>query len=279
VSAFAKIRTYPQYGARTAVVTWTLGPDATAGDVYVAFSTLGTKGTWTTLNPDTPVDSAVGMYSHTTLDVNITTCTGYYRLLLIDTFGTEFLSPAVAMIGDITPREYGMVRAALWSEFRDMRVARGYPVWHCIPRTTGTPSPSFDPDTEVNMGLECVGVSETIASYGLPFVGGFNEPILTWIRPLTVERGTLKDSESEASVNSTDTISARMLAFPQPSRGHMIVDPASDRRYLVGDEVKPFLLRGVVPIAYETELTLLTAKDPRYRFPLPSIDTQTYRKF
>jgi hypothetical protein len=69
-----------------------------------------------------------------------------------------------------------------------------------------------------------------------------------------------------------------MLAFPRPSRGHMIVDPSNDRRYLVGDEIKPFLLRGVMPIAYEASMEFLAQADPRYRFPVPTLDTKDYRK-
>jgi hypothetical protein len=58
----------------------------------------------------------------------------------------------------------------------------------------------------------------------------------------------------------------------------MIVDPSNDRRYLIGDEIKPFLLRGVMPIAYEASMEFLSQADPRYRFPVPTLDTKDYRK-
>jgi hypothetical protein len=57
----------------------------------------------------------------------------------------------------------------------------------------------------------------------------------------------------------------------------MIVDPTTDRRYLIGDEIKTFMLRGVTPIAYEATMEFLSQSDPRYKFEVPHIDTKNYR--
>jgi hypothetical protein len=202
---------------------------------------------------------------------------GYYRLLLTNVDGDNFSEP-VSILGDLSPREYGMVRAIMYREFVEMRATNGYPVWHCIPKTSGASAANFDPDTGETVGLECPGTPALTSSYGLPFLGGFDPPVLTWIRALAIDRGTLKDNDSDMSPVETDTTTVRMLAFPRPSRGHMIVDPSNNRRYLICDEIKPFLLRGVMPIAYEASMEFLSQADPRYRFSVPVLDTKDYRK-
>ncbi len=276
MSVFRNIRIYPHHGTRSSLVTWTIADGTPAGDVFVAFSSTGTKP-WALLNGETPVASSVGAYADADLQMNSGAACGFYRLLLTNADGDNFSEP-VSILGDLSPREYGMVRAIMYREFMEMRATNGYPVWHCIPKKSGERAANFDPDTGETVGLECPGTPDISASYGLPFLGGFNPPILTWVRALTIDRGTLKDSESEMSPRETDTTTVRMLAFPRPSRGHMIVDPATDRRYLLGDEIKPFLLRGVMPVAYEATMEFLSQGDPRYRFPVPALDTKDYRK-
>lgn len=274
MSVFKNIRVYPHHGARSAVLTWEL-PDTPTGDVYVAYSETGTQGTWNVLNAAAPVASGVGMYQDLELAINGGAQVGYYRLMLTNADGDHFSEP-IGLLGDLTPREYGMVRAIIAREFIEMRATNGYPVWHCIPKITGPAAANVDLETGEIVGLECLGAASP--SFGLPIMGGFHPPLLTWIRALKIDRGTIQDSESDMSPRETDTTDIRMLAFPRPSRGHMIVDPATDRRYLIGDEIKPFLLRGVVPIAYETSMSFLSQGDPRYRFPVPVVDTKSYRR-
>lgn len=277
MSIFRNIRIFPAHGQRSAAITWQLAPDAPVGDVFVAFSTTGTAESWTVRNPDAPVGALVGLYQDDALEMNSGWVNGYYKLLLVDG-ATDYFSEPVMICGDLTPREYGMIRGILHREFLEMRVANGYPVWHCIPKDIGTPSLNTDPDTGETPGVECPGIDPADASYDMPFVGGFFPPILTWMRPNSVARGTIKDSESGLSVSETDTIAARLLSWPTPSRGHMIVDPSTDRRYLIGDEIKPALLRGIFPVTYDVTLEFLGQGDSRYRFPVPDIDTRAYRK-
>ena len=246
-----------------------------AGEVYAAFSLTGVKGSWVPVNPDA-VASAVGQLDDPNLIIDGGHHIGYYRLLLRNDDG-DFRSGAIAICGDATSREYGMARAIIRREFVEMRSTNGYPVWHCIPRDFGTPANNVDPDIHVAVGLDCASDPE-VASYGLPFQGGFFDPILTWMRPMAIDRGTIKDAADDTTPEVTDTTSARLLAFPRPQRQHMIVDPVTDRRYLIADEIKPFLLRGTLPVAYEVTLEFLGQSDPRYKFPVPIVDMREYRK-
>lgn len=277
MSVFRNVRIYPQHGARSATITWELTAGTPAGDVYAAFSTTGTRGTWQELNPDTPVASGLGMYADTTLFMNKGNADGFYRLMLIAA-GSDYMSEPFQIMGDITRREYGAIRAIIHREFTEMRVTNGFPVWHCIPREFGELAASTDPDTGKQEGEEgCIVTDPAVRSYGLTFQGGFYRPILTWMRVLAHSEG-LKDDPEQFSPEDTLKTSVRLMAFPRPAREHMIVDLATDMRYLLGDEIKPYRFRGVIAIAYEATLEHLGQADERYQFPLPFFDTKAYRR-
>lgn len=276
MSIFRNVRIYPHHGTRQAAITWEMAAGAPSGNVYVAFSSTGTRGTWRELNPSAPVPSSVGYYQDATLFINKGSADIFYRLLLIDG-STDYISEPFQAMGDITPREYGIIRAMLHQEFTQMRVTNGYPVWHCIPRTHGTPSLTIDPDTDKNEGGECSVTDPATRSYGQLFQGGFYPPVLTWMRVLAHNEG-LKDDPDSFSPSDMLKMAVRLMAFPRPSVRHMIVDPTTDMRYMVSEEIKPYRFRGVFPVAYEVTLEHLNQADERYQFPLPYVDTKQYRK-
>lgn len=276
MSVFQNVRIYPLHGARAATITWSMAPSTPAGDVYLAFSPTGTRGSWVELNPTEPVASVVGYYLDDTLFMNKGSADGFYRLLLI-AGGTDYMSEPFQIMGDMTRQEYGVLRAIIHQEFTQMRVTNGFPVWHCIPKEHGTPAVSVDPDTGKQSGEECEVTDPEQQSYGLAFQGGFYKPVLTWMRVIAHSEG-LKTDPDKFSPEDMLKMSVRMMAFPRPARGHMIVDPTTDMRYLVGEEINTFRLRGVMPVAYNATLEHLNQADPRYKFPLPFVDTKQYRR-
>lgn len=277
MSVFKNVRIYPNHGERAATITWDLELGTDAGDVYVAFSETGADGSWQALNPDAPVPSEVGLYQDQNLVLNAGTIDGYYRLLLTTDDGDDLLSESFRIMGDLTPKEYGIVKAMLHREFLGMRVTDGFPVWHCIPKDHGELADNTDPDTGEKFGEECDEADPNVKSYGLKYKGGFFPPVLTWIRVLKHAEG-LQDDPDGFNPAEIDKTSVRMMSFPRPRRGHMIVDPTTDRRYLVTGEVKPYRFRGVIPIAFNATLEFLQQKDERYDFPMPDFDTKAYRK-
>lgn len=277
MSVFRNVRIYPDHGSRSAVITWEIEPGVETGDVYVAFSESGTSGSWHVDNPADPVPSDVGMYLDDALVMNAGTADGYYRLLLSTASGNDFFSEPFQILGDITPREYGIIRGIIHREYTMMRVTNGFPIWHCIPKTHGEPSDSVDPDTGKPMLVCDDDLPPEEQSYGLPYKGGYYPPILTWMQVLKFNEG-LKDDPKEFSTKEIDKTAVRLMCFPRPRRGHLIVDPATDRRWLVGDEIKPYRFRGVIPIAYNATLEHLKQSDQRYKFPTPAFDTKAYRK-
>lgn len=275
MNPFRNIRIFPKHGSTFARITWEMDPSFAAGNVYLAFSIDGVKGSWVQVEGAVAA-SSVGQIDDPGLTMTAGHQIGYYRLLLRNVAG-DFKSNGVPIFGDLTSREYAIARGIIRREFTQMRATNGYPVWHCIPRDFGEPAGNVDPDIGVRAGIECGVTDPEEAAYGLPFKGGFFPPILTWMQPFSLDRFTIRDAQDETTPEVTDDTGARLLAFPRPIRGHMIVDPSTDRRYLVKDEIKPFFFRGIIPVAYEVALEFLPQGNARYKFPMPDVDMREYR--
>ena len=74
-------------------------------------------------------------------------------------------------------------------------------------------------------------------------------------------------------------VKARVLAFPLLKREDLIVHPATDNRYGVND-LEVFYFKGLVPIAINVNMELLSRDDARYRLPVPVLlnDPENGRK-
>lgn len=278
MSIFRNIRVIPVHGLKQARIGWDVAADKAAGDVYVAFSTTGVSGSWKVRNPDAPVVAGTGFYVDTQLkEVTAGHVIGYYRLLHSQG-GVDTFSETIGIFTDLERREYGIMHRIIQNEYISMRAANGFPVFHCLPKDFGTPSNQTDPDTGLEEGIECPDTASEEASYGLPYKGGFFPPILTWMRIISIRKDTLQDRPDNLGSTEMDITKARFLAFPKPLRGHMIVEPTTDRRWLVGDQITPYLWRGIYPIAYEVDLVYIDPSDARYRFLMPEVDLKSYRQ-
>ena len=277
MSLFTNIRITPTHGFRAATISWDLPASEAAGLVRVAFSLTGLKGSWKTRNPITPVAAATGFYTDTDLVINTGADVGYYRLLLTRD-NVDTLSESVGIFHDLDRREYGIIHRIIQRDFTEMRAASGFPVYHCIPRDNGTLVARVDPDTGQQRGIECPDIDPSAASFDLPFLGGFYPPVLTWMRAISIRKDTITDDANNTSSTEVDVTKVRLLPWPQPLRNHMFVDPATDRRWLVSDEVTPFMYRGIYPVGFEAELHFLPQSDSRYRFVVPPVDLRAYRK-
>ncbi len=274
---FRNIRILPTHGYRAATISWELPASEAAGQVYVAFSPTGLDETWVVRNADTPVAAATGFYVDTALVMNNSAEIGYYKLLLVRNAVDTFSVP-VGIFHDLERREYGAIHQSIRRDYLEMRSASGFPVYHCIPRDQGELSANVDPDTGQPQGIECPGVDPDEASFGLKYKGGFFPPVLTWTRVISVRKDSFGDNPHNLSSEETDITKVRLLPWPKPSRGHMLVDPTTDRRWIVNGDVSSFLYRGIYPLAFEADLTALRQSDPRYRFVVPEVDLRAYRK-
>lgn len=274
MNPFYNIELRPSHGSRSVVITWQVEPEFSDLPVYVSFSPTGVKGSWQALNQTNPVTNDL-MYVDDKFVMENGVDIGYYRLMVIKDNEPVF-SDIKGILDFITRREYNIARKIIKDEFLSMRARNGRPVYHCIPREHGELADGVDPETGEKYGVDCP--DDPDSSYGERYKGGFYTPCLTWMRPMTVDLGTVTDRPDGTGVKDSHKIQARLLGFPRPKRGHMIVDPQTDDRFYVGESIKPYLLRGQIAVAYETNLMLIPRSDPRYKFPVPPIVREQLRQ-
>lgn len=268
---FTDVRVQPAYGLKIMQVTWSL-PDIVEGQVFVYRSVTGTGG-WEILNQASPVPVQNRAYLDTEYRQKTFNDTPHYRLLLITPAGVHHSSPPVGILEDLTPIEKSGIARMLLNEYRGMR-HEGVQILFYFPLYTGTPCPSLDPHSGQKRGFDtCPDVTAETDCYGQPFVGGFQKPIqsrMTFehLGPVVIAHdGTRK-------LSSPSLRSVRLPAFPRPRHDCLIVQPRTDDRYTLGEQVEQIAFKGTYPISYRAQLTLLPRSDPRYRVPVPALNKE-----
>lgn len=272
MSEFSNITILPRRGFNEALISWDLPPDWAAADVYVSYSATGITGSYKVLNPTAPVAGASGAYTDTDFNPGSEQEIGFYKLFGVLAGHPDIYSRKVGVYAVLQPHEFGVVNEIIAREFIDMRAANGRPVWHCVPKDWGTPGPMTDVDTGNVAGKECKDAENP--AFGEMYQGGFFPPVLTWMRWLSTS--ALQVDESTITIESKIQ-RARLMAWPRPRRGHMLVDPVTDRRWMIGDSVAPYALRDIMPVYYEADLVFMHRDDPRYRFDVPEADLAAFR--
>lgn len=198
----------------------------------------------------------------------------FYRLVGVDSEGKQHFSPVVGLYDKLTKREYGAVHKIISSEYRRMRGGNGLPMLHYVPLAEGEPNPAYDPET----GQAFIATCPNDGSYGLPYIGGYGPPLQTWVELMQLAPEPYAESPAGMGADTTQAIRARMLAYPKPVPGHLLVHTVTDNRYAVSDNTQPYLFKGLVPVAYDVELRLLNRNDPRYGVPVPILRDDPIRK-
>jgi hypothetical protein len=259
---FQSIRLQPSYGARKTLITWDLDP-AYTGSVHIFRSPDG-AGDWKLLNP-TAVTSD-NFYEDTTFTIQNRFMVPHYRLLLIDSNAVEHDSPIIGILDELRRQEYGGLSKIMKLEYLRMSRGNGVQVLHYKVKTRGTLSDLYDPETGAQIGDDSC---DTDSSFGQKFVDGFRRPFLTWCEFLDVGPTLVLDKEKGLGAVDQHHVVGRFLAFPRLAPGDLIVHVPTDNRYAIGEEIKPFMFRGLMPVAYTAKMVLLQRNDPRYRVPLP----------
>lgn len=261
---FTNLRIQPSYALYTAVVAWDTPTECVTGKYFVYRSSSGLPKTWTLLNEYAPVMHGVSHWDDT--DVNMPTPTGtwFYRLYYEDVNGKGQDSQIIDTWSVLPREQYGLVRLSIWEEYMQMRHGGGIPIAHCVPISSGKLAPYIDPETMQPTSIGCPGDN----CFSMIYEGGFTGPIYTWAKILTQDTYT-PDMEDGTGVDFKHDITFRMLAFPRPSKNHMIVNPRTDERWMVGERSKPYMFRGVVPVAWTVPCVRITNEDRRHEFPVP----------
>ena len=244
---------------------WSLQENAGDAVVYVFRSTDGV-GSWKLITEEPVLGSGMALDADFTL--NDLAHIPYYRAVAVIA-GKEYDSPIISAFESLTRSQFAAVRRIMQLEVLRMRPPQGngLTVWHYVPLTSGDPNPAYDHVTWQQRGVECPDAADP--SYGLPFKGGYAPPCMSFIE-VGQRRTTEQDRpDGTGTAQSVELITARMLAFPSPARGHLLVHPANDDRWVVESVVEPYMFRGIAVIAHQVSLHLLRRSDPRYQLPVP----------
>lgn len=264
-SPFINVSVQPSYGANKAIVSWTVQTGYEDADFYVYRSKNNGRPPWELINEE---PATMGMLEDDNFVVENRLQQVYYRIYMKkDT--EEYDSVIFSYFDKLSRRQYGGINKMMRLELKRMSTGNGIQVLHYIPLNKGEPNPNFDEETGQLLGPDCPEDAPEDDSYGQRYIGGYNSPLYTWLELPVRGADLLSDLDNGMGMDDTHIAQARMLAFPKPQRGHLIIHPSTDNRYVVGEHVKGHYFRGVVPVAYDTRLHLLRRGDPRYRVPVP----------
>jgi len=270
MNPFVSVNVQPAYGSKEVLISWQVLPGYEDA-MFFLYRSMSGEAPWELLNLTNDEGEALALEGASYVDeeyvVENRVTNAYYRMLMITEEAEEFESPIVSMFGKLTRRQWGGCCKILQRERLRMCTGNGIEVLHYIPLASGEVNPHFDPDTGQHLTAECP--DEADSSYGLKYVGGYGPPVKTWIEFKDVGPIVMQDRDDGSGHDDPLNVQARMLAHPRPRRGHLIIHPPSDNRYVVGETIKGWYFRGIVSIAYDTTLHLLRRNDSRYRVPIP----------
>ena len=265
LNPFIDVTVQPSYGARKVLISWVTAVGFPDLKFYILRSIHNGAPPWKALS-STAVEGSSFEDDAFVIDNRMQQV--HYRLVAVDPEGNQYNSAVVGMYDKLTRGEYGAVHKMLKLEYTRMRAGNGLRVLHFQPLADGTPNPNFDPET----GQTLIATCPDDGNYGLPYEGGFGPAVQTWIELMQVGPEVNMDKPDGKGADTTYDVRAKMLAFPKPMTNHLIVHPATDNRYAVGEQVQPYLFKGLVPIAYDVSLRLLRREDPRYKLPVPQLE-------
>jgi hypothetical protein len=269
MSPFSLFTISPAYGVYETAISWTLAPRV-SGRVYIYRSESGTPGSWTLLNPDNGLEGTAGDYLDSTPALKMFVPI-YYRGV-VDPGGPPeswLIGPIVTALESTTRREYLITREIMRREYRMMASRNGMQMFHYVPKAAGTQATDADLETRQILGPACPGDSGS--GFTSLYAGGFHEPVQSWAMIMQMDDDDHKIRPDATGEDPSSSVMLRLLPFPKPEHGHMIVFPKADIRYVIVDPIKRYQLRGSTPLLWEASAMLLDRDDERYRIRPPEL--------
>lgn len=257
---FRRINILPTYYNKTAIVQWEVDPSIKDAEFYIYKKQDGGQE-WKLLNED-PIYGTIFMdtsfYSTNKTDVP------HYKLLAIQD-KQEYESEQVAVFSNIRRREFGIIKKIIMSKFLQAK-HDGIPVLYYPAIKGGKVSLNIDPVSGTRTTYTCPDEQSETSDYGTYYEGGYCPPYLTFVRLL----GSKLDRTNLTEVGNWDeTIqNIEILPYPPVRAGDMLIDVSTDRRWIVGNSIKPSEFKGI-PLSYITSMTLQSRNEPCYAVPIP----------
>ena len=264
VNPFIDIVVQPSHGDRKVLVSWVLAQGFASLKVYVLRSVHNGAPPWVAIsNSAVPGQS----FEDDAFVIDNRMQTVHYRLVGVAADNTRYDSPIVGMFDKLTRAEYGGVHKMIKMEYTRMRSGNGLRAFHYLPLVEGENNPNYDEET----GQHLIATCPDDDSYGLPYLGGYGPPVQTWLELMQIGPEINTDKPDGKGADTSYNVRARMLAFPKPMTNHLVIHTPTDNRYAVGEQVQPYLFKGLIPIAYDVQLRLLSRSDNRYKVPVPAL--------
>lgn len=265
---FRDVNIYPSYAKHAAVVAWKVDPALRDADFYIARKYDG-GAEWEPLNA-TAVKGTT--YTDTEFTIKNRTQVPSYRVMAV-LDGKTWFSPEVALYARTGRKAYGIAHHIIRNKYLQAR-QDGIPVLYYPAVKNGELNSNIDPVTGQRVKAPCTKNNSTDPDndqdndYGTYYQKGFYRPFMTYMRLMgaRLQRTNVLDT----GVFDDLVQNVELLAFPPARTGDMIVDPITDRRWIIGDSIQTELVQGIIPVGHSAYVTLMSHNDPIYSVPLPN---------
>lgn len=264
---FRDVSIFPSYFNRSAVVAWSVDQALKNADFYIARKWDG-GAEWEPLNTE-PVKGTTftdtDFYSQNRVQVPV-----YKVMAELD--GKTWYSPEIALYSKTGRKAYGIAHHIIRNKYLQAR-QDGIPVLYYAAVKNGELSDNINKWTGQTEKAPCYRSNSTNPDedqnndYGTYYKQGYYRPFITFIRLMgaRIQKTNLLD----VGLFDDTVTNASFLAFPPVRTGDLVVDPSTDRRWIVGDSIQSELVQGVIPVGYNAYLTLKSHNDPVYSVPIP----------
>lgn len=255
---FRNILIFPSYHKRTAIVAWVVDPKIKDAEFYV-YRKIDGGAEWELLN-DEPVFGTT--FADTKFYIPNKVQQPVYKVLAI-LGNDEYVSPEVALFSRTGRKEFGLAHNIIRAKYLQAR-QDGIPILYYPLVKNGEKNATLDAVTGQRIQASCPDEND----YGTYYAQGYYRPFLTYIRFLgeRVQRTSILDT----GITDSTEMNAELLAFPPVRTGDLIVDVATDRRWIVGDNIRTDNVKGIIPVSYTAQITLQAHNAPCYGVPIPT---------
>lgn len=255
-----KVDVLPAYGKKECVIQWVPSPELRSANFLVQRSLDGVTR-WETLN--TPGQEGVTEFVDKDFVVTNVYDKIHYRVIALKD-GKRYDSPAVSFFGTLSKCEFGALRQIL--NLENMRMSphqgkNGIEVLLYKRLMYGTPCPKCT-DEDTNQSL---GRSKCPNCFGVGIVGGYAKPVKTFMEIVQQPQHQETTNEEGMNLSSNRKLQVRMLCYPMPRTGDLLVHPDTDDRYFIGNNIQPFFFKNVFPVNAMLEMEKINRSDIVYR--------------
>lgn len=269
-NAFLDINILPTHFKGRAIVSWQVLPKLKDAAFFIYRKWDG-GAEWELLNTEPARGTA---YVDKTFRINNKIQVPAYKILAFDSDGNEYESPEVALYSNADRRAYGVAQNIIRALYLQAR-QDGIPVLYYPAIKNGEMSSSLDDLTGQRDKAVCLDTTadtedgeDASNDYGTYYENGYYRPFLTYVRLIGAKR--VKENVLDEGLFNDAVQHAIFLAFPPVRSGDLVVDVATDRRWIVGDSIETQTVKSIIPVAYKTIITLQEHNDPCYAVPIPS---------